>query len=214
VQRSREWLVPLTGVVFLVLVIASFIVVGGEPEDADSPTQEIVGFYVDNKDEVQVGAILSALAGIFLIFFGAYLRSVLRSADERDVLPLVSFIGLVIVALGAAIDATLSFAISEAADGDRVDPVAIQALQAFWDNDWLPFMVGILCFLWATGLCIVRTGVLPKWLGYIMLLLGVVGAPPVGFAAFLGSALVVLVLSVMRALRARGGGASPVPPPA
>ena len=33
-MRRREWLVPLTGVAFIVVLIVSFIV-GGEPPDVD-----------------------------------------------------------------------------------------------------------------------------------------------------------------------------------
>jgi hypothetical protein len=36
-----EWLAPLTGVAFVVLVIISFVI-AGEPPSADDPAQEIV----------------------------------------------------------------------------------------------------------------------------------------------------------------------------
>ncbi len=56
-NRSREWLVPLTGVGFVLLGIVSFIV-GGEPKSADEPVGEIVEYYVDNKDSIQVGVFI------------------------------------------------------------------------------------------------------------------------------------------------------------
>ena len=40
--------------------------------------------------------------------------------------------------------------------------------------------------LLATGLSIVLYGALPKWLGWIAILLGVIGLTPIGFFAFLG----------------------------
>jgi hypothetical protein len=200
-NRSKEWLVPLTGVAFVVVGILSFII-GGEPKSADEPVNEVVNFYVDNKDSVQIGAIGGAVAGVLLIFFGAYLRRVLRAAaGEGEMLSLVSFIGLVLVALGFAIDGTIAFALAEAADD--VDPIAVQSLQALWDNDFLPIMLGILAFLWATGISVIRSGALPKWMGWVMILLGIVGVTPIGFAAFAGSAILVLVISILLALRAR-----------
>ena len=60
-NRSKEWLVPLTGVGFVVVGIVSFIV-GGEPKSADDPVREIVDFYVDNKDSIQVGAFIGVAA--------------------------------------------------------------------------------------------------------------------------------------------------------
>ena len=42
---------PLTGVVFIVLAVVGFIV-QGQPPDVESPVQEIVAHYSDNKDSV------------------------------------------------------------------------------------------------------------------------------------------------------------------
>ena len=204
--RGKDWLVPLTGAAFIVLGLLSFAI-GGEPTSADKPASEIVSFYADNKDSVQLGAILATLAALLLIFFGAYLRKVLHEAGAGEVLSLVAFAGTLVVAVGFAIDGTILFALAESAED--VDPAAAQALQALWDNDFLPLILGVMAFLWATGLAIVRTGVLPAWLGWTMIALAVIGATPVGFLAAIGAAIVVLALSIMLALRAR-----PVAPPA
>ena len=199
--RSREWLVPLTGGGFVLLGIISFIV-GGEPKSADEPVGEIVDYYVDNKDSIQASAFIGVAATLLLVFFGAYLRRVLRAAaPEGEILSLVSFLGLVVVAVGFAIDTTILIALSEAADD--IDPVAVQSLQALWDNDFVPLVLGVLMFLWATGLAVIRTGALPKWLGWVMVVLGVLGLTPIGFAAAIGAAILVLVLSILLSVRAR-----------
>jgi hypothetical protein len=198
--RSREWLIPLTGVAFILVGIASFIV-GGEPKSATDPVGEIVDFYVDNKDSIEVAAFLGVAACLLLVFFGAYLRKVLRAAAPyNEMLSLVSFAGLVVVGVGFAIDFTISIALSEAADD--IDPVAVQSLQALWDNDFVPLVLGVLMFLWATGLAVIRTGALPKWLGYVMILLGVIALTPIGWAAAIGTAILVLVLSILLSARA------------
>lgn len=208
-DRSKDGPVALTGVAFFVLGIIAFVI-GGEPKSADEPVAEIVDFYKDNKDSVQLGSIVGVVAGLLLIFFGAYLRTVLRTAGgEGETLSLVSFVGLVLVALGFAIDGTITFALAEAAED--VDPVAVQSLQALWDNDFLPIMLGVLAFLWATGISVIRSGVLPKWLGGLMLLLGVVGVTPIGFVAALGAAILVLVLSILLSVRARPGPSATPP---
>lgn len=205
-SRNKEWLAPLTGVAFVVVGIIGFLI-SGEPKSADEPVKEIVDFYVDKKDSVQISAIAGVVAGLFLIFFGAYLRKVLRAAGgEGETLSLVSFIGLVLVALGFAIDGTILFALAEAAED--IDPVAVQSLQALWDNDFLPIMLGVLAFLWATGISVIRSGALPKWLGWVMILLGIVGVTPIGFVAAIGSAILVLVLSILLSLRARSGASA------
>jgi hypothetical protein len=199
--RGREWLVPLTGVAFIVVGIVSFIV-GGEPKSADEPVGEIVNFYVDNKDSVEAGAFIGVAATVLLVFFGAYLRRFLRAgAGEGEMLSLISFVGIAIVAVGFAIDTTILIALSEAADD--INPIAVQSLQALWDNDFVPLALGVLLFLWGTGLSVIRSGVLPKWLGWVMLVLGVLGLTPIGFVSAVGAAILVLVLSILLSIRAR-----------
>jgi membrane protein implicated in regulation of membrane protease activity len=63
-------------------------------------------------------------------------------------------------------------------------------------------VLGVPIFLWATGLAVIRTGALPKWLGYVMILLGVVALTPIGWAAAIGTAILVLVLSILLPARA------------
>ncbi len=200
-RRNNHWLAPLTGVAFIVVGILGFVI-GGEPKSADHPAREVVAFYVDNKDSVQIGAGLGVLAGVLLIFFGANLTRTLRAASpDQDLLPLVSFIGFVVVAVGFAIDGTILIAMTEAADD--IPASSMQALQALWDNDFLPLVLGVECFLWATGLSVLRYGALPKWLGWVMIVLAIAGLTPIGFVAAIGSAVLVLVLSIMLSLRAR-----------
>ena len=205
-SSSREWLVPLTGVAFVVFLIVSFIV-GGEPKDAGHPAQEIVDWYVDNKDSAEIGAIIGVVAGVFLIFFAAYLRKVLEAAEgQNSTLPILVVIGLAIVAVGGAIDGMILFATAEAADD--IEPASVQTLQALWDNDFLPFILGTLVFLWSAGISVIRTGALPRWLGWVAIVLGIVGVTPIGFAAALGGALWILVASILLSVRARSAPAT------
>ena len=210
-QRSNAWLVPLTGVAFVVVGFISFVI-AGEPKSADDPVNEIVKFYVDNKDSVEVGAIVGMAATVLLVFFAAYLRGFLReAAGPNDTLSLVSFIGLVLVAVGFAIDGTIQFALAEAVDD--IDPVAVQALQALWDNDFLPIILGVELFLWSTGILIIKTGAFPKPLGWGMLLFAVIGFTPIGFISGIVAALLVVVLSIRLSLLARSGPGAPPPGP-
>jgi hypothetical protein len=200
--KSREWLAPLTGVLFVVVLIVSFVVQGGPPDAKDHSAGEIVKYYVDHKDSLEFGAMLSGVAATAFVFFFAYVRKVLRAAEgEGGVLSLVAPIGAAMVAVGAAIDATILFAIAEAAK--KLDPTAVQALQALWDNDFLPLAVGLQLVLLSCGISIVRHGALPRWLGWVAIVLGVVAVTPIGWAAFIGGLLWVLVVSVLLTLRAR-----------
>jgi hypothetical protein len=200
-SRNRQWIAPLTGTGFIALAIAA-VVVGGQPKDAKHPAREIVRWYVDNKDAVTVSAFIGMAGVVLLFFFGAHLRRVLRAADDDgEILSLLAFIGIAIAGIGFAIDVTIQVAIN--ATADDISPVGVQTLQALYDNDFVPIALGVILFLLATGLSVIRTGVLPRWLGWVMLVLVVVAFTPAGFVSALGSLLLVLVISIMLSLRAR-----------
>ena len=197
----KDWWAPLTGVAFIVVVIVGFLV-AGEPPDANSPPREIIDHYVDNKDSVMIGALLSVIAAALLVFFGAVLRSALRAGEgPGGVLSAVAFAGTIIMATGAAIDAMISFALADRADD--VAPVGVQALQALWDNDFFPVVLGAALLLLGAGLSIARNGVLPRWLGWVGVLIGILALTPIGFVAFPLGGLWVLIVSVMLTLRWR-----------
>lgn len=206
--RSKQWLLPLTGVGFVVLGIVSFIV-QGQPKDANDPVNEIVNFYLDNKDQIIAAQVIGAISGLLLIAFGAYLAKMLRAADEGSwVLPLLPLVGFVIMVIGFAIDGTILIALAEAADD--IEPTSVQTLQALWDNDFLPIALGLMVFLFSFGIAVVRSGALPRWLGWVAILLGIVALiPPIGFVSFIGGALLIVIVSILLAVRARRDGAAP-----
>jgi len=192
----------VTGLGFVVLLLISFIV-GGQPKDADHSPAEIASWYSDNKDSAEIGAFISAVAAAFLIFFGGYLRKVLEPGAGL-MLSILPLIGIVIVSIGAAIDSTLIFAAAEAVDD--IPAPEIQTIQAIWDNDFVPFLLGVIVFNWSVGFAVLRSGVLPKWLGWWGIVFGVVSlAGPIGFFGAPGAALWIIIASIMLSMRARSG---------
>jgi hypothetical protein len=201
-RNDKGWWAPLTGLAFFVLAIIAFAIGGEPPDPTEESAQEIVDFYVDNDSEQMFSAALAGVAATLFVFFGGSLRRALRDAEgPAGRLSAVAFAGTIIFATGLAIDGTIAFALAETAED--IDPTAAQALSALWSNDFLPFAVGLQIFLLATGISVVRTGALPKWLGWIAILLGVVAVTPIGFAAFIGAGILVAILSVLMAMRAR-----------
>jgi hypothetical protein len=199
---NKESLAPLTGVAFILVAIVAVVLSGGEPPGADDPVREIVDHYVDNKDSIMAGAFVGGLAAALLIFFAGYLRKVLSAAEgESGFLSALVLVGAAIMALGLTIDGTISIALAESAED--IDPTGVQALQALWDNDFLPIALGSIVFFFSAGISIVLTGALPKWLGWVAILFGILGFTPVFFIGLLGGALWILVVSIMLAMRAR-----------
>ncbi len=200
--RDKGWLVPLTGVVFLVVVIVGFTISGQPPNPKDDSAQKIVDFYVDNKSSLMAGSILEGLAALLLVFFGAYLREVLRvAAGGKDFLSTAAFAGLLLIAVGFTVDGSINLALAETADD--IDPVGVQALAALFHNDFIPFAAGSVTFLVATGISVLQHGALPKWIGWIAILLAVIGFTPLGFVAFIGSGILIAIIGVVLAMRGR-----------
>jgi hypothetical protein len=47
---------------------------------------------------------------------------------------------------------------------------------------------------------------LPKWIGWVMILFAVVALTPIGFVSFIATAILILVISLLLAARARSAG--------
>lgn len=197
---SSNRIAALTGVAFMICLIASFAI-GGEPPSQDDSVQEIVDFYADQSDgTVYASAALSVLAIIALVFFGGYLRKLFRAtAGPGHMLPSIVLAGAVIIGVGAASDTTLYLSMHEAVDD--IDPIAMQALNALWNNDFIPMAAGGMIFSLASGLAILRYGALPKWLGWVAIVLAVATLTPIGFVGFAGTGLWILVVSILLAVR-------------
>jgi hypothetical protein len=68
--------------------------------------------------------------------------------------------------------------------------------------------------VFAAGAAAVRHGGLPKWLGWLGIVIGVVAFTPAGFIAFLAAGIWILIVSVLltqaRQRSERGAGVSTV----
>ena len=191
---QARWL-PLTGIVFVGLIVAGILTGGETPSVSDSP-EEIAAFYTDNKDRLRIGIVIFAIGLVLAVFFGSYFRTVLDRGDgETGLLSRVAFAGLVVLAIGGAIDATLLFTMTEIVDD--VDATQIQTLQGLWTNDFIPIALGISLFILASGLSIVLHKSLPAWLGWLAIVIGIVGVTPVGFFAFLATGVWILIVCVL-----------------
>ncbi|MFN2538709.1 MAG: hypothetical protein ABR549_11280, partial [Mycobacteriales bacterium] len=133
------------------------------------------------------------------VLFASYLRTLVR---ERHVAPgpgpTVLLAGAVLWGSGILIGATMSLAVAAASNHGQ-DQVA-QTLNVLSNASWLPFIAGIAVTLLGAALTVFRTGILPRWLGWVALVAGVVSLiGPGGFLGFFAGPLWLLVAGVVLA---------------
>jgi hypothetical protein len=187
-------LAPLTGIVFVVLLVVSFVV-GGSTPGVHASGAKVISFYQAHCNKQKISDYLSVLGVIFLVFFAVSLRSHFGRFEQARGLAMLGFGGALVLAIGGATFASISWSLADARNS--LDPSAAQALNVLSNDFFWPFEVGVALFGIGYGLAALRSKGLPLWLGWIALLLGIIGMTPLGFFAFLGLMAWSLVASVL-----------------
>ena len=207
-QNRWERLAPLTGVVSVAIIVAVFAIGGNTPEGEDGAAK-VQAFYIKHHDKHAALAFILALAVPFLLFFVSSLRSDLRRAGGTGQLANAAFAGGVLAAVGFGILASVHLALAESAAHARTIGTT-QTLNVLDGNDFIPAVAGIALLVFAAGASAIRHGGLPKWLGWVGIVIGVVAFTPAGFFAFLAGGLWVLIVSLLLT-RARSAARPAVP---
>jgi len=193
-----RWL-ALAGPAFTLLFVVLVFVVQGDTPGTDATPDEVVGYFADERTTSLAGAFLSPLLALLLLLFTGHVRAVVR---ERRVStgagPTVMVSGAVLWAGGILLGSAVELALSDAADQGR--PQAAEALNILANASWLPFIAGIAVFLVGAALTVLTSDFLPRWLGWVALVAGVVSlAGPGGFLGFFVGPLWLLVAGVLLA---------------
>jgi hypothetical protein len=216
---TRRWerIAAGLGIIFVVLQVAAGAMLGGAPA-LDAPSPEIQRYLVDDGGNVLVAATMAALAAFFGLWFLGSLRTFLERAEGAPGhLSKVAF-GAGLVTITMATTASLpTVALAWDDTAARAEP---GLLQAVWNLNTLALVpigssAGVFCL--AIALIILRTRVLPAWLGWIGVLAAVAGVlavfylvaddpdsplgTPANVGGFLLSMLFILLLSIFMVIR-------------
>lgn len=197
-----ERLAPLTGVVFVALVVVSFALSGGTP-GVHASAEKVQSFYAKHHDKEELAAFIGGLSVVFFVFFVSTLRHALRRAGGTGQLANAAFAGGLLAAAGFGVGATIHLAVADAGSSAKTLAVT-QTLNVLDDDSFIPIAAGIGVFLLAAGLSSVRHRGIPKWLGWAAIVLGVASFTPAGFFAFLLSGLWIIATSVVLLMAASG----------
>ena len=210
-QQSRwERLAPLSGVLSVAIIVAVFAIGGSTPEEHDSAAK-VQAFYSKHHDKHAALAFILAIAIPFLLFFVSSLRNDLRSAGGTAQLANAAFAGGVLAAGGFALLSAVHLALAEAASSANTIGTT-QTLNVLDNSDFIPAASGVGLLVLAAGASVVRHGGLPRWLGWIGVVIGIAAFTPAGFFAFLAGGLWILIASILLTLARRAPRtASPSP---
>jgi hypothetical protein len=185
----------------MVLAVLAFVVLSGSTPNDKASAAKVVAFYRAHENGNKVAVVMVLIAAVLVALFATRLREALRGDRLGDGLaPLAAFGGGVIVAGAFALGAAVHLALVNAADHRFA--AAAQALNLLDNYDFVAIMAGMSILLLAAGIATVREPVLPRWLGWTAIVLGVLSvAGPIGFFGVILGALWIIVVGIMLATR-------------
>jgi uncharacterized protein DUF4386 len=206
--KISNWFPPFTGIIFVALFVLVFVLIGDGVDATKETAQEVVDHYKDNEDKETIAAFAIGFASMFILFFGGWLRRLLRDAEGPDgILSAVAFAGTIVFAAGGAVGGSIHLALPDLADD--IDPVALQAINGIDYDLFMLFPVGLGTMAIAGGISAVRHGALPKWLGWLGIVAGVLFFTPGFFGALVLVPLWILIVSIVGVRNAGAAGAAP-----
>ncbi len=193
---ARRWL-PLSGLVFVILVLVTVVGLGGDTPDSTASGSEVATFYDDQQARQVIAAFLFVASIPFLVFFAVSIATAVRGADSRDVWGHVVVGGSVLTGAIIALLGAIIFAKTDGATNDT-SPAALQALNLIDGNSWVAFNAGFGVMMLGAAGCLIPRLHIYRWLGWIALVLGIaLFIPFADFIALLLMLVWMLVTSVV-----------------
>jgi hypothetical protein len=196
-SRWLAWTGPLFVTGFAVIIIGLEQSTPGET----ASVQKIQAYYGSHQGRTTAAALMAPAGALLLIMFASYVRSLVRERnDNAGVGPTVFVAGAVLWAAGIAIGSSVDLSLVGSAH-HHLDASA-QTLNQFSNTDWIPFIAGIAVTLVGAGMTVLRTRIVPVWLGWVALVFGIASvAGPAGFVGFFVAPLWILVVGIMLGVR-------------
>lgn len=216
VARWERW-GPIAGIVFVVLLFVGVNLAVADLPSADDSLTKIANFYNDGGKRAQViiGAYLLWLACLFFIWFLASVRTRLLAVEGvPGRLTSIAFGGgLVFVAMLAVAAACFASVAGDITFGGEkfVSPDAARFIPEIgYPILLIGGMFAAIAMIDAVSILILRTGMLPRWIGWFGFFTAVVLLGAVYFLPLIAFVLWVLFVSIamLRGPRAEAGPAA------
>lgn len=173
------------GLAFLVLAILAALLPGVPPR-VTATAQTITSYVSDGRDRMLLAALCEAAAAGLVIWFSAAFAEAIREREERSDVHLALLAGSVLVG-GAIFSYAVALGVLGYGAGTRLPATTIALFQGMMVlNALLGFAAALP--LTAAGIGVLRTHLMPNWLGYVALVAAGVSVLA-GFGIFFDSGI-------------------------
>lgn len=218
-RRATRWDVwdrysSYAGIVAVLLwIVAVFVIESANSPDEGAAAAEFASYYDAEAGTLLAGGVVWLLGSLFFLWFLGTLRAAVHAAEGgfARLTGIVFAGGLALGLFSMAIPTPdISGASTYYVDEETLEPAAAQAMNSLGDGFFVAAEYAAAFFLVAAGIAALRTRVLPAWLGWISLVLGVLTLiPPIGWAGLIfGLPIWIVLVSVL--LGTRRAPAEPV----
>lgn len=204
---------PLTGIIFVGLLVVTFFLPTASPPSADDPASDVVAWFDDHETALLTSSYIGGLALIFFVWFLGSLQRRIRDGGEPR-LAVIAFGGGLVLAgialLGTAVQQYLAWGLAQDLDEETV--------RALWLIGFggPAYAFPLVVLVEATAIAALRSRIFPQWyaaLGFLAGLWFVVGGAAYandgffsptgayGFIGFLAFLVWVLLTSVLLLVR-------------
>ena len=208
-QRLSRLTAPLTGLLFVGLTLAGVAMSNNTPS-SDASGTSVIAFYEAHRNSQRVSDILLVFASLFLVFFAGSLRGYLRRKPAAEAASALVPVGAALLAVGLTVVSGIDYALADVPS--HLGAGAAQALNVLDNDVFFTVLVGGGVFGIASAVAILRGATLPKWLGWVAVVLGIAMMTPAFWLA--GIVLFVWVLIVSTLIYLRSGSTTATPTPA
>jgi hypothetical protein len=199
-KMNWKRLVPLSGILTVAFTLAAFLIPGDTP-DLDAPLSEVASFYIDHDSNMMIsGGLLGLAAFFFLVFSNAFAGALRKAEGETGGASALSYAGGIVLGVGLAVFGAINFCLGDVPD--KISPEALQVFHVMNEDFFLPFAVGLVTYMVGTGAAIVKTGLLPKWIGWTAIVVAILGLTPLFPIVMIAFALLVITAGISLAREA------------
>src|SRR5256885_1408218 len=191
-DRYKRLATPASAVVMVGGVVTAFLM--PQPPDTPASGQTVIAFFRAHHPAMSVAAFSVAYAAVAAVLFFVSVAYYLRTRGSQ-ILAATTAVGGVVFASGALLGAGLLVSANDAPG--RMTADVAKTLNILQDDAFfLAVIAGLGISFLSIGVASLRTKALPKWLGIVTTIVGVVALSGIGsWFGFMASGLLTLVVA-------------------